>query len=373
MNENRIARIMRVSIVSIIVNIALGIFKAIVGVITKSVAISMDGINNITDAASSFITILATSLSGKTPDKKHPFGYGRIEYLGTFLIGGLILYAGVSAFIESIDKIIHPEEPQYTAVFIMIIIVAVVVKLALTLYVTAVGKSTKSDSLIASGKEAIGDVLVSVATVLSAVLYMFTDFAVDAYLGVAIALLIIKAGFDTLKETVGRILGEPAQISLVKDIKKYVSQFDGVEGAYDLILHNYGPDNYMASIHVAVKDTVNASEFDEMTRCIQKSVYEKFGIYITSVGMYAVNTTDADAIAIREQIEALVTRVEYVNQMHGFYINKARKEMSFDIVVGFGAKDRHGVFENAVKLVKEKYPDYEINANMDSDFNELED
>lgn len=371
MKDKRIGSIMRASVVAIIVNVALGIFKAIVGLITRSVAISMDGINNITDAASSLITILAAVLSGKAPDKKHPFGYGRIEYIGTLLIGGLILYAGITAFTESLDKIIYPEETEYTAVVIFIIIIAVAVKIALTLYIIAVGKRTMSDSLIASGKEAIGDVLISVATVLSAVLYMFTGFAADAYLGVVIALLIIKAGLETLKETVGRILGEPAQVSLVRDIKKYVSQFEGVEGAYDLVLHSYGPDSYMATIHIAVNDGANARELDDMTRLIQKGVYEEFGVHLTSVGIYAVNTTDDAVMAMREHVKSIVTEDQDVHQLHGFYLNKERKEMSFDLVVGFAPKDRRLVYEAAVERVRKEYPDYIINANMDSDFNEL--
>ena len=371
MAENRIREILKTSIIAILVNVALGIFKAFVGMISKSVAITMDAVNNFTDAAGSLITIVSAHFAGKTPDKKHPFGYGRTEYLGTLLIAGIILYAGITAFSESVKSIISPETPSYSGVSLFIIVVAVVAKLLLTLYMAKTGKRVKSDSLIASSKEALGDIAISVATLLAALLYIFTGFAIEAYLGVAISVVIIKSGVDTLREIIGKILGAGAEASLVVDVKKAIVAHENVEGAFDIVLHNYGPDSYMASVHVAVPDTLSASDFDVLSREIQDDIFEKFGIYITAVGVYSVNKTDNDVIEKREKVKAIVSALEYVNQMHGFYIDDEKKQMRFDLVISFGTENRQAVYDKALAEIKKEFPDYEIEAGLDSDFNEI--
>ena len=369
--ENRVKMIQRTSIIAIIVNVALGIFKALVGVISNSIAITMDAINNFTDAASSLITILSSHFAAKDADKKHPFGYGRMEYLGTLLIGGLILYAGVTSFVESVKKIIHPEIAEYSTVSLVIIIVAVVVKALLTLYFSKMGKKAKSDSLLASAKESVGDIAISIATVVAAMIYIFAGFSIEAWLGAIIAVLIVKAGFEILKETIGKLLGEGADAALVRDIKAAIKEHEEVTGAYDLVLHNYGPDAYMASVHVEVEDTLPISRFDGLTREIQNDIVQKFGVYLTAVGVYSVNTEDEKKIAIRENVRAIAVEEPYVTQMHGFYMDEQKKYMRFDLVISFDAGDRKKVHAAVVKKISEKYPDYAVYAGMDADYNEI--
>ena len=369
-DDNRLKSILRASVVAIFINTALGIFKAIVGFLTHSVAITMDAINNFTDAASSFITIMAAYFASKDADRKHPFGYGRIEYLGTLLIGGLILYAGISAFIESMDKIINPNVAEYSVVTITIIIVAILVKILLALFTIKVGKNTNSDSLIASGKEAVSDIAISIATVVAAGIYVFANISIEAWLGVIISIMIIKAGVETLKEIVDKILGTPAEVSLVQDIKKEISAMENVIGAYDLILHNYGPDSYMASVHVAVCDTISVNEFDDLTRNIQDCIFEKYNVIISAVGMYSINTHDRGVIENREIINEIALSNEYVHAMHGFYMNSDNKKMRFDLVISFDAKNRRDVYNSVCQEIRDRYPDYEIVVGLDVDFNE---
>lgn len=371
MAESRVKEIFKASIVAIAINVFLGIFKAIVGIVSHSIAITMDAINNFTDAGSSLIAILSTFFAAKTPDKKHPFGYGRTEYLGTMLIGGLILYAGISAFIESVKKIISPETADYSVVSLIIIAVAIVVKLGLTIYITGVGKRFKSDSLIASGKEAVGDVAISVATLVAALIYVFAGISVEAWLGVIISVVIIKAGIETLAETIGNILGTGGDIELVRNVKKAISSHEHVHGAYDLVLHNYGPDSYMASVHVEVEDTLPVAEFDKLSRQLQEDIFDEFSVYLTAIGLYSINSQNADIIKLREAVADIALSNPLVHQMHGFYADPEQKKMNFDLVVGFDSKDRRGEFEKTVNAIREKYPDYEIGAGMDSDFNEV--
>ena len=368
---NRLAVIKRASIIAIIINIALGLFKAVIGFITNSVAITTDAINNFTDAGSSLVTILAAFFSAKQADKKHPFGYGRIEYLGTLVIGGLILYAGISSFIEAVKLIIEPEMANYPTISIIILIVAIFVKIALALFTIKVGKAANSDSLVASGKEAVADIAISIATVAAAIFYITSGIAIEAYLGAIIGIFIIKSGIEILKETVDKILGSPVEISLIKEIKSTIAGYEEVVGAYDLVLHDYGPDAYMGSVHIAVVDTLSINEFDKLGRKIYSDIAERFGVHLTAIGLYSVNTSDEETIRLREAINKLVMENEYVNQMHGFYLNKDAKEIRFDLVVSFDSKDRNATFEQVLLKLKNTFPEYNISVGMDFDFNEL--
>ena len=369
--EDRIKTILKTSIVAIIVNVALGIFKAIVGVITKSIAITMDAVNNFTDAGSSFITIFSSYYAGKDPDKKHPFGYGRIEYLGTLMIACLILYAGVTSLVESVKLIINPQSAEYSTVSLMIIIVAVIAKACLTFYISKSGKKVKSDSLMASAKESIGDIAISIATVVAAFIYIYANLSVEAWLGAIIAILIVKTGIEILFETINKILGTGGDVELVKNVKKAIAAHEDVNGAYDLVLHNYGEGMYLASVHVEVNDTVSISRFDEITRELQNEIAEEFGIFLSAVGVYSVNTKDQEIVKIKEEVKEIALNNEFVNQMHGFYVDTVKKIMRFDLVISFDAKDRRIVLNEAVNTIKEKYPEYDISAGLDTDYNEI--
>lgn len=370
-NGSRLKAIFRASVVAILVNVSLGIFKMIVGLFSRSIAITLDAVNNFTDAGSSLITILSSTFASKDPNKKHPFGYGRIEYLGTLLIAVLILYAGVTAFVESVKSIIHPEVPTYSTISIVIIIVAVVAKTFLTIYITNVGKKVHSDSLIASGKESLGDIAISIATVVAVFIYVLAHVSVEAWLGTVIALFIVKAGVETLFETVAKILGTGADVALVRDIKKAIAEQEEVVGAFDLVLHNYGPDEYLGSVHIEVEDTLPINKLDDLSRRIQEDILERFGVYMSAIGVYSVNTTDESIISIREDVKETVLGIKHVNQLHGFYLDKEKKDMRFDVVVSLEAEDRRKVHNEVIKKLEEKYPEYRINAGMDIDYNEI--
>lgn len=368
---SRLKAIFRASLIAILVNVSLGIFKMIVGVISKSIAITLDAVNNFTDAGSSLITILSSTLASKDPDKKHPFGYGRVEYLGTLLIAVLILYAGVTSFIESVKSIIHPEIAEYSMVSIIIIIVAVVAKALLAVYISNVGKKVSSDSLIAAGKESIGDIAISVATIVAVIIYVNTGISLEAWLGTIIAIFIIKAGFEILIETIAKILGTGADAELVRNIKKAITEQEEVVGAFDLVLHNYGPEAYLGSVHIEVEDTYPISKFDSLSRIIQEDIVKRFGVYLSAIGVYSVNTTDSNIIAIREEVKTLVLDIKNVKQLHGFHIDEDRKNMRFDVVISFEADDRRKVYCEVVKAVENKYPEYNIEIGMDMDYNEI--
>lgn len=364
--------IIRTSIIGIIANAFLAGFKAVVGLATNSIAIVMDAVNNISDAASSVITIIGTKLAGKSPDRKHPFGYGRIEYLSSMVISMIVLYAGITALVESIKKIITPDTPDYGTVSLIIVGVAVIVKIVLGRYVKSVGKSVNSDSLVNSGDDAVLDSVISASTLVAAAIYLIFDISLEAWLGALISLVIIKAGFEMLKETLSKILGERVDAQLARDIKSTISEYEEVNGVYDLVMHNYGPDAYNGSVHIEVPDTLSADELDKLLRKIQVRIYKEHNVILTAIGVYSYNTKDPEAVEARKKVTEIVTNVEHVIQMHGFYLDKVEKTVRFDIVVSFDADDRSAVYKNVCEKIQKEFPDYTLQIAMDTDFSEPE-
>ncbi len=362
--------IVRTSITGIAANVLLAAFKAVVGAISGSIAIVLDAVNNISDAASSLITIIGTKLASREPDKKHPFGYGRVEYLSAMIISVIVLYAGITSLVESVKKIIEPETPNYSAVTLIIVAAAVLVKIFLGRYVKKTGERVNSDSLINSGKDAVLDSVISASTLVAAVIFLLTGLSLEAWLGAVISVIIIKSGIEMLRETLSEILGERADISLAKEIKKTVLSFPEVSGAYDLVLHNYGPDNYNGSIHIEVPDTLSAAELDELIRAVTTKGYTEQNVILTAIGVYSLNTKDEKAVGMRNEISSLVLSKEHVLQMHGFYVNEEKKTIRFDVIVSFDAKDRRAVYDEICSEVAALYPDYSLEIVLDTDFSE---
>ena len=370
--DNRNKVIVRTSVIGIIANVFLAAFKAVIGLTTNSIAIVMDAVNNISDAASSVITIIGTKLAGKEPNKKHPFGYGRIEYLSAMIISILVLYAGVTAFIESVKKIINPEQPDYSAVSLVIVAVAVLVKIILGLFVKSTGKKVNSDSLVNSGSDALLDSIISASTLAAAAIFLIFHVSLEAWLGAIIALVIIKSGFEMLKETLSKILGERVDAELARDIKKTILDYEEVNGVYDLVMHNYGPDSYNGSVHIEVPDTLSADDLDKLLRKIQVNVYKTHNVILTAIGVYSYNTKDPEAVDARKKVNEIVSEIPNVIQMHGFYLDKAEKTVRFDFVVSFDAKDRSEVYKEVCNRVQSEFPDYKLQVAMDTDFSEEE-
>ena len=367
---DRSKTIVRTSIIGIGTNVLLAGFKMAVGFISNSIAIVLDAVNNLSDAASSLITIIGTKLANKPADREHPYGHGRAEYLSAVVIAAIILYAGITSLVESVKKIITPEAVDYSTPTLIVVVVAIVVKLLLGNYVKSVGEKVNSDSLVASGNDAKTDSLISLATLIAAIIFLFTKINIEAYLGVVIALVIIKAGYETMQDTISEILGERVDSDISKDIKKTICEFDEVHGAYDLILNNYGPDRYMGSVHIEVPDYLTASELDVLEREITEKVYDKYSVILTGVSVYAVNTSDDEVAKIHQDIRHMVLSEPFVLQMHGFYIDQVKKIIKFDAVIDFAAEDRQAVYGKVCEKIANMYPDYTLNITLDTDFSD---
>lgn len=366
MDRKRI--IVRTSIVGIVANVLLAGFKAVIGLLSNSIAIVLDAVNNLSDALSSVITIIGTRIAGRKPDKEHPYGHGRAEYLTAAIIAIIILYAGVTSLSESVKKIIHPETPDYGAAALIIVGAAIVVKLVLSAYVGKTGEKVNSDALIASGQDARNDAVISAATLAAAGIYLIWGLSVEAYLGVVISAMILKAGYEMLRQTISRILGERIDNDLARSVKAVIQSFKDVSGAYDLILHSYGPDLLMGSVHIEVPDYYTADRLDSLEREIVQKVMDETGVVLTGVSVYSVNTTNDEAAQIREDIRRRVMMKDNVLQMHGFYMTA--DTIQFDIVIGFEASDRHAVWQQIVEELQERYPKYRMRVTMDNDMSD---
>ncbi|MBR5010203.1 MAG: cation transporter [Clostridia bacterium] len=362
--------IVRTSIIGIIANVFLAGFKAAVGLMSNSIAIVLDAVNNISDAGSSIITIVGTKLAGREPDKKHPFGYGRIEYLSAMVISVIVLYAGITSLVESIKQIIHPQTPDYSTVSLIIVAVAVAVKILLGRYVKGVGVKVKSDSLINSGEDATLDSVISASTLVAAGIFLLFGLSLEAWLGAVISLVIIKSGIGMLRDTISQLLGERNDADLAKAIEKTVLSFPGVQGAYDLVLNNYGPDTWNGSIHIEVPDTYSADRLDRLIREITVKVLREHRVLLTAIGVYSMNTRDEEVIKTKEQVSKIVFAHEHVRQLHGFYLTKETNTIRFDIVISFDAKDRRAVYAQVVEDVQKAFPGYTLQVAMDTDFAE---
>ena len=361
MDRNK--KIIKTSILGILTNIVLVVFKATIGLLVNSIAITLDAVNNLTDVISSVVTIVGTKLANKAPDREHPYGHGRIEYFSSVIIAIIILLAGILAIKESCEKIISPADTKYSIIALVIIGITVFVKFFLGTHVKKVGKEVNSQSLVASGKDALWDAVVSFSTLIAGIINYIWNFNLEGYLGIIISILIIKSAIGMFKESANSMLGERADSELSAKIKERVLEFEEVQGVYDLNLHNYGPSRTVASLHIQIRNDMNAGEIHILTRNITYKIFEEFGIAVT-IGIYAAND-EGEFGQIKSELERVVKDYKEILQIHGFYVDK--ENVFFDLIIDFDAEDKDKIQQEIIYKMKEKFPEYNYNIILDSD------
>lgn len=360
--------IIKVSIQGIIVNLILVSFKAVIGLMTNSIAVILDAVNNLSDALSQVITIAGTKLSAKAPDKEHPFGYGRIEYISSVIVAVLVLMAGLTSLKESAVKVIHPEPADYTIVSLIIIAVAVVVKFGFGTYVKKIGESIDSQALIASGTDSSMDSILSLSTLVAAFISKFAGITLEGILGVILSVFIIKAGLEILKETLNSIIGSRADSEFTIALKKQIREYEGVNGAYDLILHDYGPNRSIGTVHIEVDSSMTSDQIHLLSKRIIRDIHKEHGIILT-VGIYS-HSHDEATVAMRTKIASIVKSFEHILSMHAFFVDFDRKYTSFDVVVSYKEVQPEDLTKAIIEKVKEMYPDFECEIGIDRDFSD---
>ncbi len=282
-----------------------------------------------------------------------------------FALAGIILAAGVTSMVESVKKIIHPELPVFDLLSVIIISVAIVAKLILGRYTSSQGKKYNSEALIASGADARFDAIISASTLLGIIITLLFGITLDGWIGAVIALFILKAGFELLGESLSSILGNRPDSETTKAIKATVCEIDGVLGAYDLVLHDYGPDSALGSIHVEISSTMSAEDIHRLTKHIQLAVKDKYHVFLT-VGIYAVDETH---VKQREEIKRFAMEYDGVLGTHGVFIDDTMKYISFDVLTDFTV-NRDQLQNDLKNHISTLLPGYKVDINFDSNYSD---
>lgn len=366
---DRIKKIVKISIQGIIVNALLSTTKAIVGIVANSIAIVLDAVNNLSDVITQLITIIGIKIAGKRPDKEHPYGHGRIEYITSVILSVLLILTGILSLKESIIKVIHPVMAEYTVSSFIVIIVSIVVKFVFGRYVKKIGDKINSGSLKATGTDSYLDAVITFATLVAAIISKLYHISIEGALGIVFSGIIIKSGFEILMETLNNIVGLRIEGDLSKKIKNKVKSYEGVIGAYDLALHNYGPTSILGSVHIEVDDEMKAKDIHKLIRKITIDVFEEYGIVLT-IGIYANNMEDEENFKLKKDLDKIISKYPVILQVHAFYFDPLNKYVTFDIVVSFEEKDPEKLKNKIIKELKEKYDDLKFYIIIDRDLSD---
>lgn len=365
--ENREGVIVATSALNIIVNLLIAGTKIFIGIISSSMAILSEGANNATDAATSVLALLGAKFSGMRPTKKHPFGFGRIEYFASLIIGVLIFTTGTEFLLGSVQRIFHPEPLEVSYITLSIVAVTAVVRLLLGSYTVRAGKRAQSGSLIAVGTECRNDAVISSITIISSLVFLIFNLSLDAYAGMIISAIIIKTGVQTLLSTVSSLLGENGRLELAETLYREIRQNEIVLNAADMMLHNYGPDAFSGSVNIEIDHKKTVEEVYASIHEMQLRLMHQY--HVTMVfGIYAVNHDDDAARRMRREIAGFVRGYEHVLSYHALYVDQAHKRIYCDLVVDYALKDWDALREAFTQFIKQQYPDFDLELVVETEF-----
>ncbi|MBE6773554.1 MAG: cation transporter [Ruminococcaceae bacterium] len=322
------------SIVGIIVNILLSIGKYFIGVISKSVSITADAINNLADAASCIVTLVSFRMAARKPDKEHPFGHGRIEYIAALAVGFLVELMGYELIKSSIKKIINPEPVEFSVPAAAVLLVSVLGKFWLYLFNKKLGKKIQSPAMLAVAKDSLSDITATLVAAVSLVLSIFTDFPVDGYMGIIVSLFIITSGYGILKEAISILLGTPPNAETVNNLVGYILSHEEIIGVHDLVIHSYGVSRIFASIHAEISSEENILYAHDTIDNIEKEVKKNFGIELV-IHIDPIETNNEKINALKEIAIKAVSEINSELSLHDFRIvdGPTHTNLVFDVVV----------------------------------------
>ncbi|CAD7286465.1 cation diffusion facilitator family transporter [Campylobacter suis] len=361
---SREKKIIKTAILGIIINVILASVKIFIALVSNSVAIISDAINNLSDAFSSLITIFGSKLAQKLPDENHPYGYGRVEYIGGLIVSIIVLMLGIEFLQTSIQNIINPVATSFTPPLLLILFIAIFVKFGIGFYYRKVGKETKSISLKAVGQEALGDAIIATIILISAALSYFANIQVDGYAGACASLFIIYNGVILIKETFDKIVGQRVEKQISDEIYAAIKSCDIVHGAYDLILHNYGVERYVGSANVEIDEHLPLCDVSQKLNELQISIYNKFRVYLV-FGIYSINLGQNSA---KECVANSLSDLKSIKEIHAFFINLKQKRIRFDVVVDYKERDLAWLRAQIEQRVEQNYPDFEVFIVIDREF-----
>lgn len=362
--------IIKTSAVGITTNVLLVAFKALMGFLSGSVALVIDAVNNLTDALSSLVALIGAKLAKKAPDKKHPYGHGRIEYIAEMIVAAVIIAAGILAIAESIKTIFEPSDPDYTFWAYIVMGVSIVLKIALGIFARRMGKKIGSGVLIGIGADALLDALLTFSVLVSALIFFAFGVSIESYVGVLIGLFIIRSGILIVLDASNRLIGLRSDAALTSAIKKTILAIPGVIGAYDLMVTDFGPERIYAQVHIEVDGSLSAMDIDRLSREAQERVYQENHVFLTSVGIYAHDDHDQKALSMEETCHQKAMSHPEVLETHGFRVDEEAKTITFDAVVSFDVTDRDFFQGELTREIRAIYPTYNVFITLDGDMSD---
>ena len=362
---------MLASVVGIFCNVLLFSVKLTIGLILSSLAVTADAFNNLSDAASSIISFIGVKMAGKPADAEHPFGHGRIEYIAALIVSFLVIEVGFTFFKSSISKILHPEEIRFDLIPFIILILSILVKLWMAFFNNKLGKRIDSKVMLATAADSLGDVITTSATVLSIIICHFTSINVDAIAGLIVSAIVIWSGISIAKDTLEPLIGERIPAELYQKITDIVESYDGIVGTHDLIVHNYGPNRSMATIHAEVPNDVNIEVSHEIIDKIERDVKKDLNILLV-IHMDPVEMRDEEVLSLREKTSRIVHALDPELNFHDFRVLKENEQRNliFDLVVpdSYSEKDANRVMHQLVSLLHEMDENVECIITLDRSF-----
>lgn len=360
-------------VVGIIVNFSLFLIKLSVGLLVSSIAIMADAFNNLSDTASSIITIVGFKMAEKPADAEHPFGHGRMEYLSALIVAFMVMLVGVQFVKASIEKILNPTEITFQTIPFILLVISITLKIWLSAFNKFVGNKINSHALKAASVDALGDVFTSSCVAISFLASKFTTFPVDGYFGALIALFIIYSGFSLVKDTINPLLGEAPDKELVDSIKNLVLGYEEITGVHDLIVHNYGPGKCMSSIHAEIPSDIDVMEIHEIIDTAEREISEKLGIYLV-IHMDPICITDVEINKTYSEVSKIISYNPLILSMHDFRIigKGEKKNLIFDIVVNPETLSKVMTHEelksDIINSLNKIHPDYNCIITIDNNF-----
>lgn len=362
---------MLASVVGIFCNVLLFSVKLTIGLILSSLAVTADAFNNLSDAASSIISFIGVKMAGKPADAEHPFGHGRIEYIAALIVSFLVIEVGFTFFKSSISKILHPEEISFDLVPFVILILSILVKLWMAFFNNKLGKRIDSKVMLATAADSLGDVITTSATVLSIIICHFTSINVDAIAGLIVSAIVIWSGISIAKDTLEPLIGERVPAELYQKITDIVESYDGIVGTHDLIVHNYGPNRSMATIHAEVPNDINIDVSHEIIDKIERDVKKDLNILLV-IHMDPVEMRDEEVLSLREKTSRIVHALDPELNFHDFRVLKENEQRNliFDLVIpdSYSEKDANRVMHQLVSLLHEIDENVECIITLDRSF-----
>lgn len=362
---------MLASVVGIFCNVLLFSVKLAIGLILSSLAVTADAFNNLSDAASSIISFVGVKMAGKPADAEHPFGHGRIEYIAALIVSFLVIEVGFTFFKSSISKIMHPEEITFDPVPFIILILSILVKLWMAFFNNKLGKRIDSKVMLATAADSLGDVITTSASVISIVICHFTSINVDAIAGLIVSGIVIWSGVSIAKDTLEPLIGQRVPSELYQKITDMVESYEGIVGAHDLIVHNYGPNRSMATIHAEVPNDVSIEASHEIIDRIERDAKKELNILLV-IHMDPVEMRDEEVLELRDKTSHIVHALDPELHFHDFRVLKEneQKNLIFDLVVpdSYTEKDANRVMHQLIALLHEMEKNVDCIITLDRSF-----